>query len=273
MATIALIQMNSTDRVADNFSTALRLIDHAIAKKAGLIVLPEHFLYIGPDKSTTFDFESAEIAHLKQIARSAGVCICAGSFFEPRPEGGHPYNTSLFIDQTGTITGIYRKIHLFDVAVHDSAECNESSCTSPGTAISAVNTPFAMIGMTICYDLRFPELYRYLALSGCELILVPSNFAMMTGKDHWQVLLQARAIENGVYIAAPDQIGAKYDGNRSYGRSMVIDPWGTVTAQAPDDEESVVLAAFDRNRVDAVRATIPSLNHIRLFDRTFRQTP
>ncbi len=265
MTMLALVQMNSTQLVDRNFDTALLCVDQAIKNHAGLIVLPEHFLYIGPDKSVVFDLNAPQINILREIARKSKTCICAGSFLERNPEGGKPFNTSVFIDADGQITGIYRKIHLFDVEIHDSIECHESKYTAAGNKASLVKTPFATIGMTICYDLRFPELYRLLALRGCDLILVPSNFALQTGKDHWQVLLRARAIENGVYIAAANQFGTKYDGNSSYGRSAVIDPWGITVAQAEDTQPAVVLCEINSKRTSEVRSRIPSLKHIKLF--------
>ncbi len=268
MTTVALVQLNATDKVQDNFNTAIAAIEQSINNHADMIVLPEHFLYVGPDKSITFDVSSPQISALQKIAKQSETYICAGSFLEKNPTGDKPFNTSVFIDYSGSISGIYRKIHLFDVDIHDSIECHESQYTSPGNTLTTVTTSFGMIGMSTCYDLRFPELYRILALRGCDIMLVPSNFALRTGKDHWQVLLQARAIENGAYVIAVNQCGRKYDGNYSYGRSMAIDPWGIPIAQAHDEEPDVVYCQIERKRIEQVRSCIPSLQHIKLINDT-----
>ena len=268
MITVAMVQLNSTDKVENNFNIAIEAIEKSIKNHADLIVLPEHFLYVGPDKSITFDVSSPQITALQKIAQQSKIFICAGSFLEKNTTADKPFNTSVLIDDNGSIAGIYRKIHLFDVEIHDSIECHESQYTSPGNTLTTVKTPFGMIGMSTCYDLRFPELYRILALRGCDIMLVPSNFALRTGKDHWQVLLQARAIENGSYVIAVNQCGMKYDGNYSYGRSMAIDPWGIPIVQAPNEYPAIVYCKIDRERINKVRSCIPSLQHIKLIDDT-----
>jgi len=265
MFKIALVQMNSQDNIKDNLKTASDMILECADNKADMILLPENFLYIGKHKKVSFKIDSPEIKAITKLAADTSTYILAGSIPEKTEFEGKNYNTSLFINNKGEIIGIYRKIHLFDVELGDSAEFNESSYVLAGDQPILVNTEFCPIGMTICYDLRFPELYRNLALLGCNVVFVPSNFTLHTGKDHWQVLLRARAIENGMFVLAPNQFGAKYDGNSSYGHSAVIDPWGIVIAQASDAAPAIVYAQIDLDLVQSVRKKIPSLKHVRLF--------
>lgn len=263
MSKIAVVQMNSQENIKQNLNIALTLIHKATKENVDLIVLPENFLYIGDDKDICFSINSHELNTIKQTAKEFSTIILAGSFPEDHPSG-KPFNTSLLIDRQGHTIETYRKIHLFDVKIGNSKEFKESSYVSAGEKIVTAKTDIGKIGLTICYDLRFPELYRNLALSGCEIIVVPSNFAAQTGKDHWLTLLRARAIENGTYILAPNQYGKKYDGNLSYGHSAIIDPWGTVTAQSSDLEDSIIYADLDVNYVRKVREAIPNLNHIKI---------
>ena len=263
MSKIAVIQMNSQENIKQNLNVALTLIHKATKENVDLIVLPENFLYIGDDKDICFNINSHELNTIKQTAKEFSTIILAGSFPEDNPSD-KPFNTSILIDRQGHTIGTYRKIHLFDVKIGNSKEFKESSHISAGEKIVTAKSDIGKIGLTICYDLRFPELYRNLALSGCEIIIIPSNFASQTGKDHWLTLLRARAIENGTYILAPNQYGKKYDGNISYGHSAIIDPWGTVTAQSSDLEDSVIYADLDMNYVRKVRETIPNLNHIKI---------
>ncbi len=166
--------------------------------------------------------------------------------------------------------GKYRKIHLFDVAVGEKLVARESARNQPGDRAVLAETPFGAVGMTVCYDLRFPELFRALALAGARLIVVPSNFAERTGRDHWEVLMRARAIENGAYVIAPATIGNGGAEFNAYGHSLVVDPWGTVISCAPD-QEGVTIARLDLSRVDAIRASLPSLQHLRPAAYAVRQ--
>lgn len=266
MFKVALIQMNTQDNIRDNLKTASDMIIECTDNKADIILLPENFLYIGKHKKVSFKLDSFEIKTIAKLAADTSTYILAGSIPEKVEIGEKNYNTSLFINNKGDFIGIYRKMHLFDVGLGDSPEFNESSYVVAGDQPVLIKTDFGSIGMTICYDLRFPELYRNLALMGCNIAFVPSNFAMHTGKDHWQVLLRARAIENGMFIIAPNQFGSKYDGNSSYGHSAVIDPWGTVIAQASDTAPAIVYAQIDLDLVRSVRKKIPSLKHVKLFN-------
>jgi len=191
------------------------------------------------------------------VARRHGCWILAGSLAETSGDPARPHNTSVLLGPDGSIRARYRKVHLFDVAVDAGPVDLESARVAPGDEPVLADVEGVRLGLTICYDLRFPELYRTLALAGAEVLAVPSNFTERTGRDHWEVLLRARAIENAAWVIAPSQIGGP-PGQPAFGRSMVIDPWGLVVAQAPD-RESIVHAVVDSDRVAAVRRQVPVL--------------
>jgi len=262
---VAALQMNSRENVDANLAAALRLIDAAASEGAQVVSLPENFLYIGPERHRTFSRDGAEISQLKKAARQHQVHILAGSIREQVPGQALPTNTSLLIGADGEIVAEYSKIHLFDVDLPGGERHRESEEVRPGDRIVVAETPWALVGMTICYDLRFPELYRLLALQGAQLIFLPSNFTLQTGKDHWLTLLRARAIENNVYVIAPAQIGAKFGRQVSFGKAAIVDPWGTVVAMAPEKEEAVVVAMVDLDYLEEVRRRIPVLSHVRLL--------
>jgi predicted amidohydrolase len=176
---------------------------------------------------------------------------------EASDDPARPYNTSVLLAPDGSIAATYRKIHLFDVEVENGPVDTESARVTAGDGTVTADVDGATVGLTICYDLRFPELYRALALAGAQIVTVPANFTERTGRDHWEVLLRARAIENGAYVLAPSQVFGP-PGQRAFGRSMVVDPWGTVIAQAPD-AVSIVRADLDLDRVAAIRRQIPAL--------------
>src|SRR5256886_8897989 len=190
-------------------------------------------------------------------ARTHGITLVGGSIAERREGREKLSNTSVAFGPDGEMLGAYRKIHMFDVEV-EGLVYRESEAQEGGDEPVVVRGEDWPIGLTVCYDLRFPELYRILALEGAELVTVPSHFTLYTGKDHWHVLLRARAVENQNYVAAAAQIGETVPGKPSYGRSLIVDPWGTVVAQAPD-EETVISAELDRVRLEEVRRTLPSL--------------
>src|SRR5215203_2583786 len=202
----AAIQMSSKPNKAENLETAEQLIRQAVAAGAGLVALPELFSCHGLEKAYR---ENAE------------------------PGAERLHNTSTFFDPSGELTAAYRKIHLFDVKAPDR-DYLESNTIAPGREIVTAKAGAAILGLSVCYDVRFPELYRLLALRGAEILAVPAAFTLQTGKDHWELLLRARAVENQTYVIAPAQWGQKADGRWTYGRSMVIDPWGMVLATCPD---------------------------------------
>ena len=256
---VALVQLDAGDDPAANVAEAARLAGVAAQGGARLVALPEYLQFRGPDEGYRESarpipgpFSDAFAA----VAREHGVWILAGTLAESGP-AGRPYNTSVLIDPSGTIMATYRKIHLFDVELEDGPSDRESDRVTPGDRAVIGDVDGAMVGLTICYDLRFPELYRALAVAGAEILAVPANFLERTGRDHWDVLLRARAIENGAYVIAPAQIG-NAGGVRSHGRSMIIDPWGTVMAQAAD-EVTIIEAELDLDRVASIRRQIPVL--------------
>jgi predicted amidohydrolase len=263
----AVAQVNAREDVAANLDLALRLIAAASSRGARIVVLPEYFLYVGPDGSVAFDLDGAEVAAVREAARKHGLFVAAGSVRE-RVRDGDPrhYNTSLLFGPDGEEVARYRKIHLFDVDLPNGVRHRESETIRPGDRAVAVETPLGMIGMTVCYDLRFPELYRGLAALGAHVLLVPANFTLMTGKDHWEALLRARAIENQAWVLASGQIGQKHAGKASFGRSMIVDPWGAVVALAPDMDEALAVAEIDMDWLDKVRALVPALRHARLME-------
>ena len=257
---VALVQLDATGDVDANIERAARLAGDAAAAGARLVVLPEYLHFRGGDdgfRSSARPIPGPFTDAFAEVARNHAVWIVAGSVAEASDDPARPYNTSTLIAPDGSIAATYRKIHLFDVAVDDGPVDTESARVSPGDHAVVADVDGIKVGMTVCYDLRFPELYRTLALAGAEVLTVPSNFTERTGRDHWEVLLRARAIENGAWVLAPGQTGGP-PGQPAYGRSMIIDPWGTVVAQAPDGV-GMIRADVETDRVAAVRHQIPSL--------------
>jgi len=253
--------MTSRDDKAANLETAERLIAQAASTGADVVVLPEKWNGIG---DAAFYHSSAEsidggesVAAMSAWSRSHGITLVGGSIVELREGREKRSNTSLVFDSDGEIVAIYRKIHLFDVEV-GGVVYRESESEEPGEEAVVADAEDWRVGLSVCYDVRFPELYRILALEGAQLVTVPAHFTTPTGKDHWQVLLRARAIENQFYVAAAAQIGETLPGKPAYGRSLIVDPWGLVLAQAPD-EEAVISAELDRAHLDDIRAKLPSL--------------
>jgi predicted amidohydrolase len=257
----AAIQLNATDDVDRNLETADRLVRQAAGLGAELVVLPETWTVMGAREqmiagAQTLDGEAASWA--RAIAAEHGIDLVAGSFSERRVGVELLSNTSVHVDPRGEIAAIYRKIHLFDVEV-DGAVYGEASTYAPGEEIVTTTLePGTTAGLSICFDLRYPELYRILALRGAELLTVPSAFTLPTTRDHWEALLRARAIENQCFVVAPNQIGDHPGGLRSGGRSLIVDPWGLVLAGAADDE-GVIVAELDFEALRRIRARLPTL--------------
>ena len=258
---IAAVQLNSKNDKDQNIATALRLIDRAAAEGARLIALPEVWSFLGDDEGSQAAAESIPgpiTDLLAERARRHDVYIHGGSFQERRAGDPRLYNTTVLIDPHGEIIAKYSKIHMFDVVLDGVASYQESATISPGDEIVTAQVDDFTVGLTICYDLRFPELYRILALKGAELIFQPAAFTLTTGKDHWEPLIRARAIENTVYMCSPAQVGSYAEGKWCWGRSMIVNPWGTVLATAPD-EETVIHATIDKETLAKVRRQVPSL--------------
>lgn len=257
---VALVQLDATGEVDANIERATALAGEAAAGGARLVVLPEYLHFRGGDdgfRASARPIPGPFTEAFADVARKHDVWIVAGSVGETSKDPARPYNASSLIAPDGSIAATYRKIHLFDVAVDDGPVDTESARVSPGDEAVVAEVDGIKVGLSVCYDLRFPELYRTLALAGAEVLTVPSNFTERTGRDHWEVLLRARAIENGAWVLAPGQSGGP-PGQPAFGRSMIVDPWGTVVAQAPDGV-GIIRADVETDRVAAVRRQIPSL--------------
>jgi predicted amidohydrolase len=256
----AAVQLNSTDDKQRNLQAAQRLVRAAADDGAELIALPEKWNALGAGETLRAGAEELDgptITAVRGWARDLGVHLVAGSIAERRPDHDRLSNTSVLIDRDGEIVATYRKIHMFDVDV-GGVSYRESDHEEPGTEIVVATAGDVPIGMSVCYDLRFPELYRILAVRGARVMVVPSAFTLHTGKDHWEPLLRARAVENQAFVVAPGQIGEAPPHYNSYGRSMIVDPWGVPLATAPD-EECFVAAELDLALQDRIRDAIPSL--------------
>jgi predicted amidohydrolase len=262
---VAVCQVNSRHDRAANLAAANELLERAAAAGADLAVLPEYVDYLGPTeaepKPESVDGEFA--ASFAEAARRLNMWVLAGSFHETGPDDAHTYNTSLIFNRRGELATSYRKIHLFDIEIPDRVSYQESRTVAPGQDTVTVDVEGMLVGLSICYDLRFPELYRRLAIAGAEVLLVPAAFTAHTGRDHWEVLLRARSIENQCYVVAAGQVGDHEPGRSCYGRSMVVDPWGTVVAQAPDTV-GIAVADLDLDRLRGIRQQLPSLANRRL---------
>lgn len=260
--------MNSRDDVAKNLQQASTWIAESAQSGAELIALPEAFAFMrreGEAVPVGQGLDGPIVSALRDEATRHGVWILGGSFPEAIPDDPRVYNTSVVIDAGGEIAAVYRKIHLFDVDLRKSGGQRycESERYAAGGEIAVAKTPFGVVGLSVCYDLRFPELYRAHADAGARFIAVPSAFARETGRDHWEVLLRARAIENQVFVLAAAQCGDHGGGRASYGRSMIIDPWGLVLARAPD-APGPIYADCRFEEQDRIREAIPALGHRQL---------
>jgi predicted amidohydrolase len=260
------VQMTSTADRGRNLDTALRLVNEAADLGAKLVGLPENFAYMGPEDGRLQTAETVDgptLGALRELARKRSIFVVAGSIAEKSTNPKMTANTSAVIADDGSIVAVYRKIHLFDVNIPDGARYAESEVVIPGDKVVVAPTPLGRIGLTVCYDLRFPELYRKLASLGAEVITIPAAFTLFTGKDHWEVLIRARAIENLAYVVAPAQVGRHSANRQTFGNAMVVDPWGVVLARCPDGE-GVCVARFDRARLEKVRLELPALKHRKL---------
>lgn len=260
----AAVQMSSTPDKEENKESAERLIREAAASGATLVGLPELWSCHGLDKVYRENAEPVPgptTEFLGSLAHELGIHILGGSILEGETGSGRLYNTSTFFAPSGEMTAVYRKIHLFDVKAPDR-EYLESATIAPGTSAVTAKMGDATVGLSVCYDVRFPELYRMLALAGAEVLTVPAAFTLQTGKDHWELLLRARAVENQAYVVAPAQWGQKADGRWTYGRSMVVDPWGTVLATCPD-RDGYALATLDFDYLERFRTEFPALKNRR----------
>jgi predicted amidohydrolase len=258
---IACVQINASGSKADNIERAEALVARAAATGADVVLLPEKWNGIGSAEILLEVAEPLEdgetVEAMSGWARRHGITLVGGSIAERREGRGKLSNTSVVFDPEGEIAAVYRKIHLFDVEVGGHVY-RESETEEPGDEPVTCEVEGWRVGLSVCYDLRFPELYRILAVEGAELVTVPAAFTLYTGKDHWELLLRARAVENQCYVAAANQWGVNAGGKPSYGRSSIVDPWGVVLAQAPD-EDCVISAELDRAAMERIRRALPSL--------------
>lgn len=260
---IATLQMCSGTNPDENLAVALNLVDRAAASGAGVAVLPEFWDYMGPEEhagdiATTIPGPLTEALAAK--AREHRISIYGGSIHERAEDDPRHYNTTVLIDPDGRIAAQYRKIHLFDVSFAGQFAHQESATIRPGTEIVTGSIDDVPIGFSTCYDLRFPELFRILALRGAEVIFLPAAFTLHTGKDHWEILLRARAIENQCFMVAAAQFGKHPGGPVTYGRAMIVDPWGLILAQAPDGA-GMAVAELDFSALERIRSELPSLRN------------
>lgn len=264
---LAAIQMCSGKEVDRNLERAVALVNRAADEGADVVALPENFALMGSDREraqAAQDLDGIVLEELGRVAKERSVLLLAGTVLEcSRDEADpRPYNTSVLFDRLGSPIAVYRKMHLFDVSLPDGVPYRESEWVRPGDEPVVAFVEGVGFGLSICYDLRFPELYRLLAYRGARVVFVPSAFTVETGKDHWMPLTRARAIENQVYIVAPAQFGRHESGRITYGHSIIVDPWGTVLAQAPQ-KESVLWADADFGYLEELRSRVPVAKHAR----------
>ena len=262
---VGVVQMTSTDAIEANLRTAERLTEQAADEGASLVVLPECFAYLGPEAGKLAIAEALPqggpiLARFAELARRRGIELVLGGFWEKGESAAKVRNACVHLDREGAVRAVYRKIHLFDVDLPDGTVLKESATVEPGTEVVVTDACLGKLGLTVCYDVRFPELYRRLVDRGAIALAIPAAFTLTTGKDHWHVLLRARAIESQSYVLAAAQTGRHHGDRRSYGHALICDPWGTVLAECGEGE-GVAVAWVDPEVVRRVRASLPSLAH------------
>jgi predicted amidohydrolase len=265
-ALAAVAQMTSTADVERNLATAEALVEQAASRGALLVGLPENFAFLrseGEPVPEPQDLDGAWVHRMSALARRTHVTLLLGSLPERVAGDRRVRNTSVLLGPDGAILAVYRKIHLFDIDLPGMEHLKESKAVLPGDEVVVADSALGPLGLSICYDLRFPELYRELGRRGARVLCVPSAFTERTGKAHWEVLLRARAIENLAYVFAPAQVGHHGGGRSSHGQAMIVDPWGAVVAQVPDGE-GIALAELDFARLERLRRELPALSHARL---------
>jgi predicted amidohydrolase len=262
----AAIQMTSTADVERNLATAERLIDEAAARGARFVGLPENFAFLrseGEPVPEPQEVDGPWVRRLAERSRRHALTLLLGSLPERIPGERRIYNTSVLLGPDGSRLATYRKVHLFDIDLPGMEHLKESRAVAPGSEVVTADTPFGRLGLSICYDVRFPELYRRQSADGARVLAVPAAFTARTGQAHWDLLLRARAVENLAYVVAPAQVGQHGPNRASWGHAMLVSPWGEVLAEAPDGE-GVVTADLDFGVQDRMRRELPALSHRRL---------
>lgn len=258
---VSIVQLNTKSNKQENLDKVKRFVLQAVEEGAELISLPEYFNYLGEDEvRNAEDISNGEtVSFLSELAKDNGVFIHVGSMLEKYDELKSK-NTSLMINPEGEVIGTYEKIHLFDIDIPNGESHCESDTVVGGEKPQIVDLPFGQAGLSICYDIRFPELFRYYTVNQCSVLFIPAAFTLYTGMLHWEPLLRARAIENQCYVIAAGQVGSYAEGMYTHGNSMIIDPWGTVIARA-SETECVITATLDKKLVRDARDSIPCLTH------------
>lgn len=266
---VACVQLTSTTKIEENIGISSALVREAHAQGARFITMPEvvNLCQRNSEQArATVQFQENEkaLAAYRALAQELGVWLLAGSLAVKLPDDTRLANRQFLIDDKGAIVATYDKIHMFDVNLANGETFRESKTYRPGARAVVAQTPWAPLGMTICYDVRFPYLYRSLAHAGAKMLAVPSAFTRRTGEAHWHILMRARAIETGCFVIAAAQCGDHEDGRKSYGHSVIIGPWGEVIADG-GEEPGVIVADLDFAAVDKARSMIPSLTHDRSY--------
>ncbi len=273
-----VVPMTSSPTVERNLARATALVKEAVSRGAELVVLPENFAFLSDHSDAAAERlkvaesisvggtgEGPIVQTLSALAKEMGVPLVLGGMAErlDEPDAKRAHNSCVYVDERGVVGAVYRKIHLFDVDVPDGVRYRESDGVAPGEQVVAVDTPLGKLGLSVCYDVRFPELYRRLAADGARLLTVPAAFTLHTGRDHWHLLLRARAVENLCFVLAAAQYGRHGDKRVTYGHALICDPWGQVLAEV-GDQEGVAVAPLDFDYQDKLRRELPALAHRRL---------
>lgn len=263
----AVLQMSSGLDVEKNVSQATALLSKAKKAGAALAALPEGFSLLGPDSHVLKHAEDLSeggpiLDTMRALARKHSIALILGGFWEKIPgDPNHVYNSCVYLNKKGEVSAVYRKIHLFDVSLPKGLKLKESALVRPGGAAVVAQTNVGPTGLSICYDLRFPELYRALVDRGAKVLAVPAAFTSVTGPAHWEVLLRARAIESQCWVLAPAQVGKHYGNRRSHGHAMICDPWGNVRTEIRRSAPGLAIEAIDLAELETIRLKLPSLNH------------
>lgn len=264
---VGAVQMTSTNDLDSNYQTCSRLVKEAAAAGVKLLCLPESFSFVSAEDGGSLKVAESIDGPIMQkycsLARESNIWLSLGGFQEKGPDDAHIHNTHVLVDDSGSIRNTYRKIHLFDVDVPGNMVYKESSFTTAGNAVVVEDSPVGLLGLTVCYDLRFPELYQLLRFEhNAQVLLVPSAFTKVTGKAHWEILLRARAIETQCFVIAAAQAGKHNEKRESYGDSLIIDPWGTILARLPGRSSTgIAIADIDLSKIDDVRTRMPIATH------------
>jgi len=264
---VAVVQLCSGDDRSVNLTAASEAVREAAGRGAQVVCLPEMWPFIGSDAAKVAgaeDLSGPSVSAMQELANELGLWLFAGSFAELSELQGRVYNCSPVIAPTGRVVAVYRKIHLFDIDIAGGPSFLESNTVSPGTQAVVVDCPLGRVGLTVCYDLRFPQLFEGLRRAGAEVFMVPAAFTAHTGRSHWELLLRARAVEQQCWVVASDQGGHHNPKRESYGNSMIVDPWGEVVARL-GSEPNVAIARVDRERTVRVRRELPCFSHRRSF--------